>query len=397
VSGHTLDNGLFTAIPGGSPMTGRIYLSAPDLGALEEEYVLAALRSKWVAPLGPSVDAFEREIAERVGVAHAVALNSGTAALHLALLGCGIGPGDQVLVPTLTFVATANAVAYTGAEPVFVDCEPATGNVDPDLLAAALTTLAREGRPARAVLTVDLFGHCADNARAEALCAERDIPMIEDAAEALGSTAGGRAAGSFGRVAALSFNGNKVMTTSAGGMLVTADAAVADRARHLASQARSPVAHYEHAEIGWNYRLSNVLAALGRAQLRRLDAMIERRRDLHDRWAKLFAGVEGVRLLGEGDDAANRWLTAIVVDPQRSGWSAAALAADLAALDIESRPMWKPMHRQPAFVGARSFLTGQADRLFAAGLVLPSGSSLDPEQVDRVIGAVRTFLSNGGR
>ncbi len=258
-------------------MTGTIHLSAPDIGPLEESYLIAALRSGWVAPVGPDLDAFEREVAARVGTRGAVAVSSGTAALHLALLGLGVGPGDVVLVPTLTFVATANAVRYTGARPVFVDCDPRTGNLDVALVAELLRDLRSRGERIGAVIPVDMFGSCADYAALLPICAAADVAVVEDAAEALGATHLGRPAGSFGRVGALSFNGNKIMTTSGGGMLVGDDVALLDRARHLSTQAREPVAHYEHRETGYNYRLSNLLAALGRAQLIRLDGMIDRR------------------------------------------------------------------------------------------------------------------------
>jgi dTDP-4-amino-4,6-dideoxygalactose transaminase len=374
-------------------MSDRVYLSAPDVGLLEEAYVLAALRSGWVAPLGPAVDAFEREMSVRLGVPHAVALSSGTAALHLALLGIGIGPADLVVVPTLTFAATANAVMYTGATPVFVDCEPRTGNVDPDLLAELLDQLRGESTPARAVLPVDLFGECADYDRILPLCAEQGVPVIADAAESLGATHAGRPAGSFGSAAVLSFNGNKIMTTSGGGMLLTPDEPLARRVRYLAGQARQPVHHYEHTEVGYNYRLSNLLAALGRAQLQRLDEMIGRRRRLRDSYAKIFAGMDGVRLLAEGHDGGNCWLTTIVVEPERAGWCAGDLAAHLAERNIETRPVWKPMHLQPVFAGARRLLNGHAERIFATGVILPSGSSLGETQTGRVLSVIADFLA----
>lgn len=370
-----------------------VYLSAPDIGPLEEAYVLKALRSGWVAPLGPEVDSFEHEVAARVGVAHAVALNSGTSALHLALLSLATGPGDLVVVPTLTFAASANAVIYTGAAPVFVDCDPATGNVDPDLLVDLLNRLRREGAPIRAVMTVDLFGQCADYARVTPLCERHGVPLVEDAAEALGADFRGRAAGSFGAAAALSFNGNKVITTSGGGMLLTSDARLAGRARYLASQARQPVPHYEHTDVGYNYRLSNVLAALGRAQLSRLDDMITRRRQLRDRYALQFAGVPGVRLLGGDVRGGNCWLTAVIVDPDAAGWDVTQLSAYLAARRIETRPVWKPLHQQPVFAGARSVTTGSAERLFAHGIVLPGGSGLDDGQVERILDGLAAFLA----
>jgi dTDP-4-amino-4,6-dideoxygalactose transaminase len=364
------------------------------VGPLEEAYVLDALRSGWVALVGPAVDAFEQEVAARVGVPHAIALSSGTAALHLAMLGVGVGPGDLVVVPTLTFAATANAVMYTGASPVFVDSEPRTGNVDPDLLADLLHQLRSAGTPARAVVSVDLFGQCADYGRILPLCAEHGIPVIADAAEALGATYDGRPAGSLGAVAALSFNGNKIMTTSGGGMLLTSDDRLARRARYLACQAREPVVHYEHSDVGYNYRLSNLLAALGRAQLQRLDQMIARRRKLRDRYAKVFAGMEGVRLLAEGYDGDNCWLTTIVVEPSRAGWRAGDLGACLAEHNIETRQVWKPMHLQPVFAGARTLINGHAARLFETGLILPSGSSLADAQIERVLAVIHDFLAD---
>jgi dTDP-4-amino-4,6-dideoxygalactose transaminase len=374
-------------------MTGRILLSTPDVGALEESYVVEALRSGWVAPAGPAVDAFECEVADRVGVGHAVAVSSGTAGLHLALIAAGVGPGQLVVVPTLTFAATANAVVYTGAEPVFVDCDPQSGNIDPTLLADLFRSLRAEGRVVGAVIPVDLYGTCADYSALVPLCDEYGIPVIEDAAESLGSTYRGRPAGSFGVAGVLSFNGNKIMTTSGGGMLLSDDAGMVARCRHLSTQAREPVPHYEHREIGYNYRLSNLLAALGRAQLCRLDGMIARRRALRDAYAKIFAGIDGLSLLG-GDDEANCWLTSIVVDPTRAGWRADDLAVHLAGHDIETRPVFKPMHLQPVFAGARSLLNGNAQRLFEHGLTLPSGSALTSPQVKRVQSTIMSFLEN---
>ncbi|HKT02032.1 MAG TPA: aminotransferase class I/II-fold pyridoxal phosphate-dependent enzyme [Rugosimonospora sp.] len=373
-------------------MSGRIYLSAPDIGELEETFLVKAVRSGWVAPAGPDLDAFEHEMAERIGVPYAVAVSSGTAALHLALLALGTGRGHVVVVPTLTFAATANAVAYTGAEPVFVDCDPLTGNIDPNLLAELLPALRREGRTIAAVIPVDMFGRCADYASLLPLCAAHGVPVLEDAAEALGATYDGRAAGSFGACAALSFNGNKIITTSGGGMLLTTEEWLAAHCRYLSTQARQPVVHYEHLDIGYNYRLSNLLAAVGRAQLRRLDAMMERRRALRERYAKLFGGVPGTRLLGADDPEANCWLTTVVVDPAAAGWSARDLAAHLARYDIETRPVWKPMHLQPVYAAARAIVTGAAHRLFETGLTLPSGSSLGELDVRRVFDTIHEFL-----
>ncbi|MER7459788.1 aminotransferase class I/II-fold pyridoxal phosphate-dependent enzyme [Micromonospora sp. NPDC126480] len=374
-------------------MTDTIYLSPPDVGPLEESYLVAALRSGWVAPVGPDLEAFESEVAARVGTRGAVAVSSGTAALHLALLGVGVGPGDVVIVPTLTFVATANAVRYTGARPVFVDCDPRTGNLDVPLLTELLRRLRARGERVAAVVPVDMFGSCVDYTALLPVCREAEVPVVEDAAEALGAAHRGRPAGSFGRVGVLSFNGNKVLTTSGGGMLVSDDLPLLARARHLATQAREPTVHYEHRETGYNYRLSNLLAALGRAQLVRLTGMIGRRRHLRDWYAKLFAPVPGVELVGAEDAESNCWLTVIRVRPDSSGWSAADLAAHLATRRIETRPVWKPMHRQPAYAGCESLLTGAADSLFAEGLTLPSGSALTERQVATVLSTIEEFLA----
>ncbi|MEU6078086.1 aminotransferase class I/II-fold pyridoxal phosphate-dependent enzyme [Micromonospora sp. NPDC047074] len=374
-------------------MSRAILLSPPDVGPLEESYLIAALRSGWVAPVGPDLDAFEREVAARVGTEGAVAVSSGTAALHLALLGVGVRPGDAVVVPTLTFVATANAVRYAGARPVFVDCDAQTGNIDVGGVAELIRALAARGERVGAVVPVDLFGSCADYTALAPVCAAAGVPVVEDAAEALGATHHGRPAGGFGQAGVLSFNGNKIMTTSGGGMLVSDDTALLARARYLSTQAREPTPHYEHRETGYNYRLSNLLAALGRAQLVRLDGMIARRRQLRDHYAKLFAAAPGVRLLGAEDDGSNCWLTTIAVDPRRAGWRAADLAAHLGGRGIETRPVWKPMHLQPAYADAERLVTGAAERLFADGLALPSGSALTEGQIGVVLAAVEEFLA----
>jgi dTDP-4-amino-4,6-dideoxygalactose transaminase len=373
----------------------RIYLSPPDVGQLEEEYVLAALRSGWVAPLGPEVDAFERELADRVGVSHGVALSSGTAGLHLGLLALGVRPGDVVVTSTMTFAATANAIVYTGAEPYFIDADPVTGNMSPDLLQIAIERLRGQGEHIAAIVPVDLLGKAVDYTTIEEIAARSDIPVLADAAESLGATHRGRAAGSFGRASVVSFNGNKIMTTSGGGMLLTDDTELAARVRYLATQARQPVVHYEHTDIGYNYRLSNLLAALGRAQLTRLDAMIARRRALRDRYRKRFADVAGVELFGAADDRAdNVWLTSILVDSSITGWVPEELREALTVADIECRPLWKPMHLQPVFQDARGEITGAAEQLFLTGLTLPSGSALSDTDADRVFSVLDDFLAS---
>ena len=375
----------------------RIYLSSPDVGQAEEDAIVRAMRSGWVAPLGPELDAFEQELAEYNDRDHCVALSSGTAALHLGLLTFGIKPGDVVLTSSMTFAATANAITYTGAEPVFVDSDE-TGNMDPDLLEQAFATLTAEGRTIAAVLPVDLLGKVVDHERIGAIAGVHGVPVMSDAAESLGAARNGRPSGAFGVMAAISFNGNKIMTTSGGGALLTDDAQAAQRVRYLATQARQPVVHYEHTEVGFNYRMSNQLAALGRAQLSRLPEMIERRRQLRLHYRELFANVPGVTLFGEpsgvdgGETHDNFWLTSIVINPDEAGFTAEDLRLALAAEQIESRPLWKPMHLQPAFADARNFVSGQSERLFRTGLSLPSGSVLKQEQVDRIDAAVASFL-----
>ncbi len=371
----------------------RIFLSAPDVGELEAKYVLEAMHSGWVAPAGPDLDAFEDEMAQRVGVAHGVGISSGTAALHLGLLALGVRPDDVVLTATMTFAATANAITYVGAEPFFVDCDRETGNIDVTLLADAAHKVRADGRRIGAILPVDLLGKCADMTALTGLAAQLDVPMLVDAAESVGATFQGRRAGSFGAASVVSFNGNKIMTTSGGGMLLTSDKALADRVRYLSTQARQPVAHYEHTEIGYNYRLSNILAALGRAQLVRLNEILVRRRHIRKMYRKLFAEVPGVRLFDGGEDRSdNCWLTAIVVDDD-AGWTAAELSRQLDAEEIESRPLWKPMHRQPVFASAQSIVNGSSDWLFEHGLTLPSGSGQTDADLDRIKTAVRAFLA----
>jgi dTDP-4-amino-4,6-dideoxygalactose transaminase len=372
----------------------RIYLSSPDVGEREEQFVVAAMRSGWIAPLGPDVNAFEAELAERVGVAHAVALSSGTAALHLGLIGMGVGPGDVVLTSTMTFAATANAIVYTGAEPYFIDCEIESGNMDPALLREALEQLARNDEKVAAIIPVDLLGKAVNYTEICAIADEYGIPVLADAAESLGASHAGLPAGSFGHASVVSFNGNKIMTTSGGGMLLTNDAELADRTRYLATQARQPVAHYEHVDIGYNYRMSNLLAALGRAQLTRLDEMIARRRAMRELYRDLFSAVDGVEIFGGADDADdNVWLTSIVVDSAVTGWAPSALSSALSEDQIESRPLWKPMHLQPVFAGVRSAVNGNSARLFERGVTLPSGSALGSGEIDRLTTSLQSFLA----
>ena len=373
-------------------MTERIFLSRPDITELEEKAVLAAVRSGWAAPAGPEIDAFEKEMAERIGVNYAVALSSGTAGLHLGLLTLGVKPGDIVVTSTMTFAATANAITYTGAQPYFVDSDPVTGNMDPQLLHRALEELKERGTPPTAVVPVDLLGKTANYTRIESVCRAFDVPVLSDAAESLGATHNGQPAGSFGKAAILSFNGNKIMTTSGGGMLLTDDGEFAEHVRYLSTQARQPVVHYEHIDIGYNYRMSNLLAALGRAQLLRLDDMIARRRVWREKYRELFGKFSGIKIFGGNDDEDNCWLTSIIVTKGETKVSSKELQRALHQAGIESRPLWKPMHMQPVFHDAPGLINGTSQRQFEAGLTLPSGSEMTMNQFERVVETLSAVL-----
>ncbi len=371
----------------------RVYLSPPDMSAVERQRLLAAFDANWIAPVGPDLPAFEAALAAACGRRHAVALSSGTAALHLALLLADVQPGDRVLVPTMTFVATANAVLQTGAEPVFIDSETSSWGIDPALVDATLARFAAEGSPAAAVMAVDIYGQVADHERLQRICDRHGVPLVVDAAESLGARRNGAPAGSHGTTAALSFNGNKVMTTGGGGALLTDDPALADRARSLATQARLPVPHYEHVEPGFNYRMSNLLAAVGRGQLERLPAMLARRAEIADRYATELGALPGVQFMPvPAGSRPSNWLNVMVLDPAVVDHSPEDIRLALESHDIESRPAWKPMHQQPLFRGAESVVTGVADTVFEQGLCLPSGSSLDDDDLDRIIRIVAALV-----
>jgi len=375
----------------------RLYLSPPHLVGTELDHLRSAIESNWIAPLGPHVDAFEHEVAATVGVSHALAVSSGTAALHLAMLVLGIGPGDEVLCATLTFAACANAIRYVGAVPVFVDCDADTWTVDVGLVEDELRRRAARGRPPKALLAVDLYGQCADYPALLALCGRYEIPVVEDAAEALGATCAGRPAGSWGTLAVLSFNGNKIVTASSGGMLLSDDARLIDTARHLATQAREATVHYEHTAVGYNYRLSNLLAAVGRAQLRSLPERVEARRSTYEFYRAALEGLPGLGFMPEAAyGRCSRWLTCITVDPHRLTCGREDLRLALEGEDIESRPVWKPLHRQPAFAGSPVVGGAVAERLFAHGLCLPSGSALVVDDLTRVAGVITREATRGG-
>jgi dTDP-4-amino-4,6-dideoxygalactose transaminase len=368
----------------------RIYLSPPHMGGREREFVADAFASNWIAPLGPHVEAFEREFAQVVGASHALALTSGTAALHLALRAVGVGPGDEVLVSTLTFVASANTVVYQGARPVFVDSERESWNMDPALLAEALATRCRRGRRPKAVMLVHLLGQSADIAPIKEACDRENVALVEDAAEALGATYHGRAPGTLGQVGAYSFNGNKIITASGGGMLVSEDAQLTARALKWATQARDSAPHYQHSEIGYNYRLSNVLAAIGRGQLLMLEDYVAARRRNFAYYAAALGDLPGIGFMPEANWGRHtRWLTALTIDPDAFGADREVVRQALEAANIEARPVWKPMHLQPVYAGCDVIGGGVSEELFLRGLSLPSGSNLTRGDLDRVVEIVR--------
>lgn len=368
----------------------RVHLSPPDVGPSEREALLAAFDSGWIAPLGPQVDAFERVVAERAGRAGGAATSSGTAALHLALALVGVGPGDEVWLSSLTFVASATPVAWLGAEPVFIDSDAVTWNMDPELLADALARAAAIGKLPKALICVDIYGQCADYQRICALCERYGVTLIEDAAEALGASVHGRAAGSFGALAIVSFNGNKIITCSGGGMLVGDDLEQLTRARWLASQAREPAPHYQHEIAGYNYRLSNVLAGLGVAQVGRLDELIAKRRANFAHYVEGLSELPGLSFMPEPPGyASTRWLSVIELDAARFGVGPEQVRCALEAVNIEARPLWKPLHMQPLYAGKRCIGGEFSAALFERGLCLPSGSVLSHEDRVRVIEVVR--------
>ncbi len=370
----------------------KLFLSPPDLAGTELAMLQDAIESNWIAPLGPHVDAFEAEMCARLDLPHAVALSSGTAGLHLALEVLGVGAGDEVWLSTLTFAATANAVRYVGATPVFVDSDRATWNMDPGLLAQALddASLRPGGKLPRAVIVVDLYGQCADLEPIAAACRRHGVALIEDAAEALGATYHGRPAGWFGDLSVLSFNGNKIITTSGGGMLLGRSKAHIERARYLATQAREPARHYEHTTIGYNYRLSNLLAAVGRAQLADLDRRVAARRATNAFYRRALE-LPGWAFMPEAAYGRSTcWLTCATIDPAAFGFDRDAVIDQLAADHIEGRPVWKPMHLQPVFSGCRRIGGNVAEALFTAGICLPSGSNLSEDDRARVVASVRS-------
>jgi pyridoxal phosphate-dependent aminotransferase EpsN len=368
----------------------RIYLSSPHMSGLEQHYVQDAFDTNWIAPLGPHVDAFEQEFCSAIGIHYAAALSSGTAALHLALMLVGVGRDDEVIVSDLTFSASVNPIVYLGGKPTFVDSQRSSWNMDPNLLEDILAKRAQFGKLPKAVILVHLYGQSADVDPILAMCGRYGIPLIEDAAEALGATYKGHSPGTLGRMGIFSFNGNKIITTSGGGMLVADDEALIKHARKLATQARDPAPYYQHTEIGYNYRLSNVCAAIGRGQLPALHKRIAARRHNFDCYKNALGEVDGIAFMPEASwGHSTRWLTCITVDPVRFGADRETVRLALERENIESRPVWKPMHLQPIFSGCECVGGSVSEDLFLHGLCLPSGSNLTDDDLSSVIDAIR--------
>jgi len=381
----------------------KIYLSSPHMSGNEQNYVQKALDQNWVAPLGPNVDDFEQDVADYTGAGGAVAVNSGTAAIHLALMLLGVGSGDCVFCSSLTFVASANPIVYMGAEPVFIDSEPTTWNMSPPALRRALADADAAGRLPKAVIVVHLYGQLARISEIASLCDQYGVALIEDAAESLGSTYWGKSSGTFGAFGVYSFNGNKIITTSGGGMLVSDNPDALKKARFLAAQARDPAPHYQHSMLGFNYRMSNLLAGIGRAQMEVLEERIRTRRRIYERYVAELADIPGISFMPELDHTRpNRWLTTLTIDEPLTGCSIYGLLDHLAKVNIEARHVWKPMHLQPIFAGARYYphepkeISEQSesisDRLFRTGICLPSGSNMSWASQSRVIDALRHCL-----
>jgi dTDP-4-amino-4,6-dideoxygalactose transaminase len=365
------------------------------MGDDELDLVHEAFRSNYIAPLGPMVEAFENEFAAYTGIPHCLALNSGTAAMHLALRELGVGAGDTVLASTLTFIGSVSPATFLGASLTFIDSDWTSWNMDPELLRAELTEAVQNGVLPKAVIVTDLYGQCADLDRIMEICEPYHIPVVADAAESAGAKYMGRSAGCGSKASVFSFNGNKIITTSGGGMLASEDKKLIDHARKLSQQAREPELHYEHTEIGYNYRLSNILAAIGRGQLRVLDQRVARKREIFATYHRLLGDVPGIEFMPEVSyGQSNRWLTVVLIDEQEFGAPLAAIHARLQAENIEFRPVWKPMHLQPVFKGCKYRGNGVSEKIFRQGLCLPSGTRLTESDLDRIASLIRSARSN---
>ncbi|NDK57028.1 DegT/DnrJ/EryC1/StrS family aminotransferase [Pontibacter fetidus] len=369
---------------------GRIFLSVPHMGGHERNYVQKALEDNWVTTAGPNIPGFEHDVCQHTNAQHAVALSSGTAALHLALRVLGVKAGDEVISSTFTFVASANPVLYLGATPVFVDSEPETWNMDPELLEKAIQDSITRGKKPACILVVHLYGMPAKMKEIMTVADRYEIPVLEDAAEALGSRYSGHQVGTFGKIGVFSFNGNKIVTTSGGGVLVTADAALAEEAAYLANQAKDQAPYYLHSQMGYNYLLSNVSAGIGRGQLEVLEKRVKQRREIYSYYKEQLRDIEGLTFLPEPKSCfSNRWLTTILLP---EGFKPEQVRQELEHDNIETRPLWKPMHQQPLFANYTYHGNGTSDRLFERGLCLPSSSSLTEEDLEKVVRALKQAL-----
>ncbi len=371
-------------------MEERVFLSPPHLSGEEMRFIAEAFSTNYIAPIGPMVDAFERELAERIGLPHTLALSSGTAAMHLALRGLGVGPGDLVVASSLTFIGSVSPVTFLGADPVFIDSDRETWNMDPALLGDLLRECDQNGRLPRAVVPTDIYGQCVDLDWLLEVCAPYDVPVVCDSAEAVGATYRGRHAGVGAAAAVYSFNGNKIITTSGGGLLASEDGQLVEHARFLSRQARDPAPHYEHSRVGYNYAMSNIVAAIGRGQLGVLEERVARRRAIFASYERQLADLPGLEFMPEAPyGRSNRWLTVVLVSPGEFGADREQVRQALEAENIEARPIWKPMHLQPVFKGCHMAGGEVCEDLFDRGLCLPSGSSLTDEDLERISGVVR--------
>ena len=374
----------------------RIYLSSPHMSGKEMKYVHEAFNQNWIAPLGPNVDAFEKDLENYCGLKYATAMSSGTAALHLALILLGVRREDEVIAPTFTFSASINPIIYQGAKPILIDSEPETWNMEPELLENAIRDTIKKGKKAKAIIVVHLYGMPAKMDKIMDIANEYEIPVIEDAAEALGSTFKGKHLGAFGRMGVLSFNGNKIITTSGGGALISGDKELIQKARYLSTQARDTAIHYQHSEIGYNYRMSNILAGIGRGQMEVIDQRIDQRRKNYLFYKSEFKKYEGIKFLEEpsNDFFSNRWLTTMLIDSVKTGITREFLQKRLEKANIESRPLWKPMHMQPVFKSCKAYLNDVSKILFTEGICLPSGSNMTDDDRLRVSYVINNLLNS---
>lgn len=375
----------------------KVWLSSPHLGEKEIEYVNEAFATNWIAPLGPNVDAFENQLSNYLNVKEAVSLSSGTAALHLALLTCGVKHDDIVLCQSFTFAASAFPIEYLGAKPVFIDSEKETWNMDPLLLEESIADYIKIGKKPAVVIVVHLYGMPAKMNEIVAICAKYDIPIIEDAAEALGSVYYDKKCGSIGKIGILSFNGNKIITTSGGGALISNHPEIINKVRHISAQAKESAPYYLHKEIGYNYRMSNVCAGIGRGQMEVLNDRVQKRREIFEVYQKELKGINGLHFLDEPKGSfSNRWLTTVVFDPTVfKKETNEKIRKGLESVNIETRPLWKPLHQQPVFKSCKAYLNGVSDYLFENGLCLPSGSNMNDEVIAKVIKEISNQISNG--